>query len=371
MAVRFRKLLLLVSIVSLWTVLSLSACAKKPLVVGFIGPMTGTTANIGVEGYRGFTLAVGERNRQGGLLGRTIEVRMLDDKAEPVLCLEAAKNLVAQSVKLIVLHTTSGSAAGALPWLLEQDALVVTRTIVDPTWAGRDDSFLRFTDSIDQISQALVDFAAGRGYDRIVRLGDSGNRVYVETIFAQFEQSDLAFDIAGTQWLNASASRDDAAAWAVSLAPDAVLAVVSGLDAAKLAQAFDRKGYNGPLLLPTWAQDQNLLAYSGRSAKRIFLASSFNPDDQSAPFLAMKAAYTDIYGVAPVMSGIFGYEIATFLFSGIEAAGKTSPRAVKAALLARRYFKGLQRSFELDAMGDVKSNALLITIENGRYVEVP
>jgi branched-chain amino acid transport system substrate-binding protein len=352
-------------------VATLCSCAAKPVIIGFIGPMTGPTANIGVEGYRGFSLALAEVNEVGGVLGRKVEARMLDDAADPVACLAAARELVGQGVRLIVLHTISGAAAGALPWLLEQDVLVVTRTVSDPVWADKDDDFLRFVGSTDTFGESLSAFTRQKGFRSVAIIADARNKAYAESVESNFTRSGGSFETRGMRWVDAGFSHDETASWAVASSPEAVLAIVAGLDAAKLAHALDRQGFTGSLLLSPWSQDQNLLAYSGRLADRIYLSSSFNPDDASPAYVAMKARYASLYDSSPTMPGLFGYEIAGFLLLGIEDAGKTTPYDVKKALLTRRRFEGMQYGFDIDAEGDALMTALIITIKSGTYIKAP
>ena len=360
---RGRLAMLVLFVATLW------ACVPKPVVIGFIGPMTGPTANIGVEGYRGFSLALAEVNEAGGVLGRKVEARMLDDAASPEACLAAARELVGQGVRLIVLHTISGAAAGALPWLLGQDVLVVSRTVSDPAWADKDDTFLRFVGSTDTFGESLSVYARQKGIRSVAIIADARNKAYAQSVESFFTKSGGPIETRGTRWIDAGFSQDEAATWAVSSSPEAVLAIVSGLDAAKLAHALDRQAFTGLLLLSPWSQDQNLLAYSGRLADRIFLSSSFNPDDVSPAYMAMKARYASIYGSDPVMPALFGYEIARFLSLGIEDAGKADPVDVKKALLVRKRFEGMQYGFDIDAEGDALMTALIITIKSGTYIE--
>jgi len=348
--------------------MALGSCARQPVKIGFIGPMTGPIANIGVEGYRGFGLAMAEANDSGGLIGRRIDVTMLDDHANPDDCLAAARQLVDAGVHLIVLHTISGAAAGALPWLLTQDVLVLSRTVSDASWAGKDDAFLRFVGSIKDYGHTLGAFAATKGTHSVAVIADSRNKTYAEIMRDNFLP---AASIANSpeRWVNAGFSHDAAAAWVMSASPEAVLAILPGLDAAKMAQALDKTGFKGLLYLAPWAQDQNLLSYSGRLSDRIFLSSEFNPDSIAVSYLAFRTRFRELFSREPVMSSSFGYEIATFLLRGINDAGSSSPKAVRAELLSMERFKGLQYDFDLDHNGDASLSANILTIRSGAFVE--
>ncbi|HAE22653.1 MAG TPA: hypothetical protein DCG47_10080 [Spirochaetaceae bacterium] len=348
-------------------IIALLGCARTPLYVGFIGPMTGPTANIGVEGYRGFSLAIAEINAEGGALGRPLQPVMLDDAADPGLCLEAARELIGKGITIIVLHTTSGAAAGALPYLLEQDALVLTRTVSDPSWVGFDDSFLRFVGSTELFGSTLGGFARAMGKQNLGIIIDQRNSSYADSMTRGLLAAAPELSLMGERRVGQAMAHDELAAWALELGSDAVFAVLAGLDAAKLAQALERVGFTGQLYLSPWSQDQNLLAYAGRLASRIFLPSTFNPDDNNPRYLVFKEKHRELYAEAPVMSGVFGYEIGRFLAQGINRARSDRPGAVKAAIVAISRFEGLQYAFSLDSNGDAAMEALVITIRNGAY----
>lgn len=345
----------------------LIACAPAPIYIGFIGPMTGPTANIGVEGYRGFSLAIAEINAEGGPLGRAFKPVMMDDAADPELCLAAARELLGRGITLIVLHTTSGAAAGALPYLLEEKALTLTRTVSDPAWAGLDDGLLRFVGTTELFGSTLGAFAQDMGKQNFSIIVDQRNSSYADSMTQGFLAAAPSLTLIGERRVGQSMTHDELATWALELGSDAVLAVLPGLDAAKLAQALDRRGFQGPLYLSPWSQDQNLLSYAGRLAPRIFLPSSFNPDDANPAYLDFKVKHTELYAEAPVMSGVFGYETGHFLALGIGRARSVKPDAVKEALLAISRFDGLQYGFLLDRYGDAAMEALVITIKNGVY----
>lgn len=325
-------------------------------------------ANIGVEGYRGFGLAIAEANRQGGVNGRQLAVTMLDDHANSDDCLAAARQLVDSGVRLVILHTISGAAAGALPWLLSQDVLVLSRTVSDASWADKDDRFLRFVGSVKDYGSTLGTFAHGKGTHAVAVIADSRNKAYAQSLRDNFLAA-ATIGSAQERWVDAGFSHDIVAAWAMSASPEAVLAILSGLDAAKLAQSLDKQGYKGLLYLAPWAQDQNLLSYSGRLSSRIFLSSEFNPDSTAPAYLEFKARFKELFSIDPVMSSSFGYEIATFLLGGLRDARSSRPADVRSRLLAQGRFNGLQYDFNLDAEGDASLSANILTIKAGAFAE--
>lgn len=68
--------------------------SKEQLRIGFVGALTGRYSDLGVSGRDGIILAVEERNRQGGLLGRPIELLSRDDRQDPLTAWNVDKDLV-------------------------------------------------------------------------------------------------------------------------------------------------------------------------------------------------------------------------------------------------------------------------------------
>lgn len=304
-----------------------------------------------------------------------MEATLKDDAGDPEACLAAARELYAGGVRVFILHTTSGAAAGALPWLLERDVIVLTRSVSASTWAGRDDNLIRFIASAVQFGRGLGEYAARRGVARIAAVVDRRNAAYASDILGGLRAALAAaqggaFVIAETE-VGAGMDHDQIARWIGASGADAAAAVLAGLDAAKLAQALERVGFAGELYLAPWSQDHNLLSYAGPMAERIFLANSFNPSDRSPRYRSFVDGFQSVFGEEPVMSSLYGYEIAHFLSLGLASAKDTTPRAIKAALLGQDDFMGLQERVKLDEFGDLEMEMTIITIKAGRFEAVP
>ncbi len=335
--------------------------------------MTGPSANIGVEGYKGFSLAMAELDEGGH--GRRIESVLKDDAGDSEACLAAAKELYADGVRVFILHTTSGAAAGALPWLLERDVLVLTRTVSATEWAGRDDSLIRFVGSAYQFGTGLGRFMTRRGVTRVVTIVDRRNEGYAQAIIdgaiSAMSGAGEGGAAIGSWSVGEGLDHAELARAARDSGAQAAFAVLSGLDAAKLAQALEEAGFQGDLYLSPWSQDHNLLSYAGKMSGRIFLPSSFNPDDPNPRYTSFVGRFRSVFGEAPVMSSLYGYEVAMFLGQGLSAADDSRPEALKRALLAAERFEGLQQSARLDEFGDLEMDMMIITIKAGRFEAAP
>lgn len=343
----------------------LFSCGGKPIRIGFIGPMTGSSSNIGVEGLKGFSLAVAERNAAGGVLGRRLELVSKDDRGSPDACLEALEELYAQGIRIVVMHTTSGAGVDAFAWSADKDLLLLTHTMSAPVYAGKDDRLLKFVGSIDSFGLAMGKFARGRGIRSIYVAVDGRNAEYGEAILSGFKIGAADPEIRARESLSGTWSHQDLAGRTVDSGADALLLVAPGIDAAKVAQQLSGLGYGGLLLLSAWSQDKNLLSYSGNFGHRIFMPSTFNPDSTEPEYQEFHAKYLGLYNENPVMSAVYGYETAIFLFQGLEEARTTDPAKLRTAMLKIPRYRGLQAEFSLDEHGDAEGDYLILTIDKG------
>ena len=70
---------------ALGAILGLDAAAQenKPIIIGGSLGMTGQFARMGEEEKRGIGMWADELNARGGLLGRSVEIKIYDDQSDP------------------------------------------------------------------------------------------------------------------------------------------------------------------------------------------------------------------------------------------------------------------------------------------------
>jgi branched-chain amino acid transport system substrate-binding protein len=81
--------------------------AAEPLHIGFIGPMTGDFAQVGIEATRVLTLLAADINGHGGLVGRKVELLIEDDSNNPQKAIAAGEKLLLQSPVDVIGSQTS------------------------------------------------------------------------------------------------------------------------------------------------------------------------------------------------------------------------------------------------------------------------
>ena len=84
-----------------------AAPTDKPIVVGISLPLTGDFAQPGGEAKRGYEVWAGQVNKSGGLLGRQVQLKIVDDASSQDTVVSDYTKLITQDKVDLVLGTFS------------------------------------------------------------------------------------------------------------------------------------------------------------------------------------------------------------------------------------------------------------------------
>jgi branched-chain amino acid transport system substrate-binding protein len=98
------------------------ARAQSPgkIILGQSAAFTGPAAQLGIQFYQGAKLYFDRINAEGGVAGRQIEIRYLDDGYEPDRCIENTKKLIAEDVFALFGYIGTPTSLVALPLAIKE-----------------------------------------------------------------------------------------------------------------------------------------------------------------------------------------------------------------------------------------------------------
>ena len=79
---------------------------EEPIVIGWMGPLSGSAASFGYNNLRGIELAIDDINQRGGVFGRPLKLVAEDNKEEVSFALTAFEKLTTQDKVVAILTTT-------------------------------------------------------------------------------------------------------------------------------------------------------------------------------------------------------------------------------------------------------------------------
>ena len=156
---------------------SVVAQPAKPLLVGWIGPLSGPSADFGLPMLNGAKLAVEEINAAGGYLGRPLELVVKDDTAHPDVGLQRSQELIKEQVVATIGFCNTGVAMKSLEVFQNaKSPLIVPCATGTPitTKYPAPDSYIFRTSARDAIQAPfVVDDIVARGWTRVAVFADS------------------------------------------------------------------------------------------------------------------------------------------------------------------------------------------------------
>ncbi len=95
----------------------LKAQGQNKIILGQSAAFTGPAAELGIQFHQGAKLWLDQVNAQGGVGGRTIEIKTLDDGYEPDRCAANTQKLIAEDVHALFGYIGTPTSLAALPLL--------------------------------------------------------------------------------------------------------------------------------------------------------------------------------------------------------------------------------------------------------------
>ena len=148
--------------------LSMSAGAQETIRIAYVDPLSGPFANVGDAGLKHFRYKAELFNKEGGILGKRVEIVPFDNKGSPQESLVILRQIADQGIQFVT-QGNGSHVAGALVGALEKHnrrnpnkILYLNYAAVDPTLTADQCSFwhFRFDANSEMKLEALTSYMA-------------------------------------------------------------------------------------------------------------------------------------------------------------------------------------------------------------------
>ncbi len=343
--------------------LSLSACGNSdPVVIGFLGGLSGKMSDIGTYGRDGAILAVETRNGAGGIGGRQVLLDVRDDGQDPVRAAAMMDELADRGALAVVGPVTSAMAVAAVPVANRRKLAMVSPTVTTDALSGKDDYFMRVVPSVERISARMADHLYDHeGLRSIATICDMNNRAYTENWTLRFKER---FESKGGRVVASESFVSSPDLLFLPLAKklsasgaEAILISANAVDAAMMCQQLRKIGWNKPVAVVEWASSEKFLNLGGTSVEGVFVSQFFDRESRLPRYLAFVESYRKRFGVDPGFASVLGYDAANVVMDALARGGGRGGASIKAQILSSGMQQGLQNAFSIDAFGDIAASA--------------
>lgn len=308
-----------------------AAAGSGAIVLGQSAPLTGPSAQLGLQFNLGAQLYFDQVNAAGGVNGRRIELKRLDDGYEPERCVANTKQFIADGVFALFGYIGTATSLAALP--LATEAKLPLFAPFTGAQALRE-PFNRYAihvrASYFDETAAIVKQVTSIGIKRLAVFyqNDAYGKAGLEGVQRALKVLNLEPAAVGTVERNsnevAHALKD-----ILAVKPEAIVQVGAYKACATFIRLARQQGYAGTFYNLSFVGTQALLDELGAVAKGVAVSQVMPfPYSPATPLSGeYLAALKDQRGVSPNYSGIEGFVAAKVLVEGIKRARGSSREA--------------------------------------------
>ncbi|MCI5223527.1 MAG: amino acid ABC transporter substrate-binding protein, partial [Candidatus Electrothrix sp. AR4] len=187
-------------------------CTKDTLYIGVVAPLTEKYQRNGEEMRKGIQLYVDELNRRGGLQGKKVTLRVLDDANDPEIAVKKAQELAEDREVLLVLgHYSTAASKKASKVYKESRLPAITASVTTEDVTSQNDWYFKTTVSNSVQTELLATYISKiLKHKKVLLIGEKGN-MWAESIAESFKKAceELSFDISKS-WSFNSTNKDKA-----------------------------------------------------------------------------------------------------------------------------------------------------------------
>ncbi len=127
--------------------------------IGFIGPLSGALGTLGTNQLKAVEAAVAQKNADGGIGGKQIEVVAEDDANDPAKGIAAARSLASDGVVVIIGPPVSSIVEAVLPTTTRSDISIITIGATPEALDPAQRTLFQVDQTSSSEAQPMVEFA--------------------------------------------------------------------------------------------------------------------------------------------------------------------------------------------------------------------
>jgi branched-chain amino acid transport system substrate-binding protein len=345
-----------------------------PIVIGAFLSMTGATATFGESSKRGAVLAVEEANQHGGVLGRPVELVVLDDQGRT----EEAGNAVARLIDVDEVAAVMGEVASTLSLVGGRIAQRRKVPMVSPSSTNTQvtqvgDYVFRvcFLDPFQGF--AMAKFARDvLKLSKVAVLKDVRND-YSLGLSAAFEAAftKLGGSIVARESYSAGDTEFSAQLTKIKpSAPEGLYVPGYYTEVGSIARQARRLGIKAPLMGGDGWESPELRNIGGADIVGSYYTNHFAHDQPSERAKQFITAYRAKYNEAAPALAALGYDATLAIIDAIRRAGTTKPELLRDALAKTKDLDAVTGKLTLDVNRNPVKPAVVVRVtETGEVFE--
>jgi branched-chain amino acid transport system substrate-binding protein len=358
-----------------------TGCASKTstsgntIKVGLDYELSGDVATYGQGLTEGIEFAVKEINKNGGVLGKQLELVKVDNKSDNTEAANVAMKLATVNKVVAILGpATSGNTKAAAPVSSQNKVPLISASAtaddvtVDSNGKVRDYIFRTcFSDSFQGVIMAnfayndlagknaavLVDstsdYSKGLAKKFKERYEELGGKIVTEEAYQQ-KDTDFRAVLTSIKATN----------------PDVLFLPGYYTEVGLIVKQARELGLNVPVLGGDGYDSPKLAELAGNDAlNKVFFTNHYSSMDTTPEVVKFKEAFNAEYKKDPNAFNALGYDLAYFLADALNRAGEADSAKLKDALSTTKDFSGITGTLSVDENHNAVKSITILEMKNG------
>jgi len=354
-----------------------SAGAKPPqtgtILIGHYASLTGSEATFGISTDHGVILALEERNAAGGVKGRQLAVKTLDDASKSSEAGNVVQRLISED-KVVALLGEVASGSSLAGGKVAQQAGV---PMISPSSTNK-----KVTEGRDMVSRVcfvdefqgyvMAKFALDQKIDQVAVLFDQA-APYSKGLAESFQAELTALGGKVVAAEAYTAGDADVSAQLQTIKGTGAKAVyLPGYytDVGNIVRQARKLGIKVPFLGGDGWDSTKLAEIGGDAIEGSYYSNHYSFDEARPEVKEFVEKYKKRWGEVPDGLAALGYDAAHVLFAAMDRAPSLGGKDLAAAIAATKDFPGVTGKITLDANRDAQKQAVVVQMKGGqpRYV---
>ena len=345
------------------------AMAAKPIKIAAIFAKTGIAAVQNAAYIQIIELAVEEINNKGGVIGRPVELIVLDNKSTPIGSTQAAKEAVKLQVTAVIGSGLSSHSLAVAPILQQEGIPMITPVSTNPkvTHIGNYIFRVCFIDSFQGAAMAKFAYTDLRARTAVVlRNIDEAYCVTLGEYFINAFKHYGGKVLLDGNYRGKAVDFSDLLKKTMKLSPDVVYIPGYTRDSGLIIKQAASIGVKAIFLGgDAWAE---IFKYAGTAANGSYHSAPWHPDVQFEKSIHLKTLYHQKYKKEITnTSQPLSYDATIVMADAIARANSLDRSKIRDALAQTKGFQGATGNLTFDEYGDpLGKEVIILKLENGR-----
>jgi len=354
--------------------LALAGCSPKPqqeeyITIGALLPLTGDGSDEGLRALNGLQLAKEEINAMGGILGKKLDIIVLNDRGDEEYIVQQYNELIQRGVAAIIGSSYSGPTI-ALANASERDSIpIISPTASNPiVTLGRRNVFRAiFIDDYQAEVMAYFAYQSLGARTAVVFINqDFDTYIQASGVFAESFAA-LGGYIIAQEFFSSEDEFPELLRKYAANPPQVIFCPEDFIPAAILVNMAHEIGFNNTYLLGSDAWDGLLTyVYNPQAMERAYYSAPFSFDDETPQVVQFVRDYFNSFSQMPLTGSAAAYTCVYILAEAITIAGSTNWDDIVSAMKTME-LDTLLGNISFDENNNPHINVYVIQIKDSQY----